>query len=94
MVYELSNDLDLGESEAIALAIERNADYLMIDEYLGRKIAHGLQIKVIGVLGILISAKEKGILAEVKPHIENLQRIGFWLNPNLVNTVLEKTGER
>lgn len=93
MVLRLLNDLDLGESEAIALAIEQNAEYLIIDEYLGREIAQKFNIKVIGVLGVLLSAKEKGLLTEVKPHIDKLQQIGFWLNQNLLKLVLTKAGE-
>lgn len=93
MVLKLLDDLDLGEAEAIALAIEQNARYLLIDEYLGREIAQKLKIKVIGVLGVLLSAKEKGITTEVKSHIDKLQQIGFWLNSNLLKLVLTKAGE-
>ena len=93
LVLRLLNDLDLGESEAIALAIEQNAKYLIIDEYLGREIARKLNLKVIGVVGVLLSAKEKGLLTEVKSHIDKLQQIGFWLNRNLLKLILTKAGE-
>lgn len=93
MVLELLDDLDLGESEAITLAVEQEADYLVIDEYLGRKKAKELKLKIIGVLGVLILAKEKGLIGLVKPLVEKLQDIGFRLNPNLINTVLDQAGE-
>lgn len=93
MVLQLLDDLDLGESEAIVLAIEQKADYLMIDEYLGRKVARELNVKVIGVLGILILAKDKGLIRQVKPLIEKLQAIGFRLSKNLVESVLNQAGE-
>ena len=88
LVLRLLNDLDLGESEAIALAIEQNAKYLIIDEYLGREIAQKLNLKVIGVAGVLLSAKEKGLLTAVKSPIDKLQQIGFWLNRDLLKLIL------
>jgi len=93
LVLRLLNDLDLGESEAIALAIEQNAKYLIIDEYLGREIAQKLNLKVIGVAGVLLSAKEKGLLTAVKSPIDKLQQIGFWLNRDLLKLILTKAGE-
>lgn len=93
MVLQLLDDLDLGESEAIVLAIEQNADYLMIDEYLGRKMARELKIKVVGVLGVLVLAKEKGLIGQVRPLIEKLQEIGFRLSKNLIESVLAQAKE-
>ncbi len=51
-------DLDSGEAEAIALAVELKADYLLIDETKGRQIAASYGIKVTGIIGVLIKAKE------------------------------------
>jgi hypothetical protein len=63
-------------------------DYLIIDEKVGRKLAESYGIKIIGILGILVQAKKKGVINQVKPYIDNLQRIGFWINPKLVKRVL------
>ena len=54
MVAELTKQLDLGESESIALALETKAEYLLIDESQGRQVAENLGIRIIGVLGVLI----------------------------------------
>ena len=65
----LMTDLDSGEAEAIALAIELKADYLLMDETKGRQIAGSYGIKVTGIIGVLIKAKEEGLIAEVKPYL-------------------------
>lgn len=93
LIIKLLEDLDLGESESIALALEYDAQYLIIDEYQGRLIADQYGIKIIGILGILIQAKQKGLLQNVKEPIEQLRSIGFRLNQQLVSNVLKKLDE-
>jgi uncharacterized protein len=93
-VHELENDLDKGESESIALAIELNADFLIIDELKGRKIAENLGIKIVGLLGSLLKAKEKGYLQTIAPILEKLStQAGFHINPQLKAHVLKLANE-
>ena len=87
-------ELDLGESEAIVLAIELKADYLIIDEYKGRAIADKKGVKIVGLLGVLIAAKRIGHLQAVKPLIEKIQINGFRLNRSLIDKVLNALGEK
>ena len=71
-------ELDLGEIEEIILAMERKADLLLLDERRGRKVASRLGLKFIGLLGVLVEAKRKGLIAEVKPILDSLiVRAGF-----------------
>ncbi|MGO9270599.1 MAG: DUF3368 domain-containing protein [Terriglobia bacterium] len=53
---ELARRLDQGEAEAIQLAIDLRADFLLIDELRGRNIATERGLVVIGVLGILLES--------------------------------------
>lgn len=89
LVQILTNQLDKGESSAIALALELNADWLIIDEQLGRQIAIEHKLKITGILGILIEAKRQGFIPLVKPILDDLINIAkFWVNPSLYNRVL------
>lgn len=94
LVNTLSQELDHGEAEAIALALELNADRLLIDERLGRNAAIGLGLKVTGVLGILIAAKRSNLIQEVKPLLDTLiKRVGFWIDEQLYTEILQAVDE-
>jgi uncharacterized protein len=93
-VATLKRDLDPGESEAIALALEVGADLLLIDEYDGRAIAKGLGLGIKGVLGLLVDAKTAGLLVSVRPAIDRLQvEIDFHVAPHIRRQILEQAGE-
>ena len=87
------NKLDKGESEAIVLAIEVDARYLLIDERRGRKMASRYGLKIVGVLGILALAKREGILPEVRGTLDDLVAAGFRISDSLYRVVLEEAGE-
>jgi len=93
MILNLLEDLDLGEAESITLAYEDKADYLLMDEYKGREIASIYGLKVVGILGILIKAKQMGEIRSVKSKINDLIDIGFRLNRELIKKVLKDIGE-
>ncbi len=87
-------ELDQGEAEAIALALELPAKRLLIDERLGRREATRLGIPITGVLGILIAAKTEGLLPLVKPVMDDLIiRAGFWVSEQLYAEILQVAGE-
>jgi uncharacterized protein len=86
--------LNLGEAEAIALAIEVNATRLLIDERLGRQAAAQRGLRITGVFGILLAAKQEGLLAAVKPVMDNLISIAnFRVSSRLYSDILTAANE-
>lgn len=91
----LQMELDIGEAEAIILAIELKADLLLIDERKGKLVADKFLIENIGVLGVLIEAKYKKVIPAVKPLLDDLiLKAGFWLDKITYDFVLKKAEEK
>jgi uncharacterized protein len=78
VVTALQNELDVGEAEAIALALELRADLLLLDERRGRSVASRFGVRCIGLLGVLIEAKRRGCIPAVKPLIDDLMVRAEW----------------
>jgi uncharacterized protein len=85
--------LDKGEAETLALAIEQNAELIIADEHLARRHARRLELPLTGTMGILLLAKERGLITLLRPQIEGLLSTGIWLHPDLVRAVLAQGGE-
>ncbi len=84
----LELQLDRGESEVIALAIEKEIQKVIIDDKQARQIADRMGLKVIGVIGVLILAKEKNIITEIKPLILKMkEKIDFRIDTKLLNKI-------
>lgn len=82
-----------GEVEVMILAQEISSDLCIIDDFLARKYAKHLGLNVTGTLGVLIKAKEKGVLKEIKPLINNLINNGIYIDNNLYETVIKLAKE-
>lgn len=94
LVTALQRDLDLGEAETIALALEVEAGLVLLDEWEGRRAAKRLGLRVIGVVGLLLEAKECGAVLAVRPHLDALrQTAGFYLGDSLWDHALSLAGE-
>jgi predicted nucleic acid-binding protein len=86
-------DLAPGEAEVIALAQERRADLVVIDERLARRHAERLGMRLTGTLGILLRAKQLGMVKAVAPLIDQLRQGGIHLGDDVVSEVLRLAGE-
>ncbi|MBE0411514.1 MAG: DUF3368 domain-containing protein [Anaerolineales bacterium] len=94
LVHSLRQELDAGEAEAIALAVEINADWLLMDERLGRQTARHFNLRYIGLIGVLQLAKQSGEIAALRPLLEQLRDVsGFRISLSLYEQVLRNMGE-
>lgn len=89
LIDQFRKKLDRGEAEAIALAIEMQANYLLIDEKEGRKIAREHQLDIVGTLGILINGKKSGLIESMVEKMDDLRKIGFWISDSLYQEIIE-----
>ena len=94
LVQALEQELDAGEAEAIALALELQAELLLMDERLGREVARHLGLRYIGLIGVLLEAKRTGLISALKPHLDALRdTAGFRVSEALYKRVLQDEGE-
>ena len=85
--------LDQGEAEVITLALEQNADLVLIDELTGRKVAQSLRLQVVGSVGILIRAKQIGLIPAVRPILEEMIQRSIRYSQRFVDSILREVGE-
>lgn len=82
----LAAELDVGETAVIATAHLRGLRNLIIDERKGRRIAgvaYGFRVK--GTAGILPAAKQRGLIAEIRPLLEAMRSAGYYLSTGLID---------
>lgn len=86
---DLLTELDMGEAESIALAVQLEADYLLIDEKKGRKAALKNKLQIIGTLGIMIEARKLGYITSIQQKMDDLRGVGFWISEQLYHHVIK-----
>ncbi len=85
LVQILRRELDKGESEAIVLALQAQAEKILLDEREARKIAKSLGLKVTGLIGIMLHAQDRGDLPSVSETVKELcEKAGFRIAPQLL----------
>lgn len=84
---------DAGETEAMLLYKEIAADFLLIDDKRGRKVAKINHIKTVGSLGVLLQAKRAGLIPRVATLIEQIAASPVFMGERLIQTVLELAAE-
>lgn len=94
-LFKRGTGLDLGESEAIILSDSIHADFLLMDEVKGRKIAIQMGIRIMGTVGILLLAYEEGILSEkdIKSVVHLLRNANRHISDKLFRQLLDKISQ-
>ena len=92
LVVALKMMLDDGEAEAIALAQEQKCR-IILDDRQARSVGGNMGLRVIGTVGILLLAKQRGILPTVKPVLQNLDDTGFYISAALKEEALRLAEE-
>jgi predicted nucleic acid-binding protein len=94
LVRALRQDLDKGEAEAVALTVETEDVLLLMDERLGRETADHFDLACVGLIGVLIEAKENEHVDALRPYLQALRsEAGFWISDQLYRRVLRDEGE-
>jgi len=87
-------ELDAGEAAAIALFLKQKAGALLIDETIGRNVAEKLGIRTMGIIRILLEARNRKLISNIKILLDRLEReANFWISRELRLQVLQLTGE-
>jgi predicted nucleic acid-binding protein len=86
--------LGAGESAVLAVALEQPDSEVILDDLAARKSARALGLRLQGTLGLVLVAKQVGMIAEVRPVLEQLRALGMYLSDHLVAQILAQAGER
>jgi len=89
----LRADLDAGEAEALVLAEEVSADWILLDETKARLAANLLGFRYMGTIGLLLLAKRLGELEVVRPFLDELNEKNFYISERVYQLTVRKAGE-
>lgn len=93
LATQLNQKLGRGESEVIALSIQLSADEVIMDDAQAREEAKSRNLDVVGVVGLLLRAKQHGLIPQVKPLLDRLRISGFRIGEQLYLDALTLAGE-
>ena len=88
-----SPGLSGADASVIALAVAQKADLVLVDERALRRSLRAQGFRVVGVGGLLLRAKEKGLISNVREPLERARQEGLRLHPALVEKILREAGE-
>lgn len=86
-------NLDDGETSVLSYALE-NPDYrAVVDDAEARRCARTLGIRTLGTGGVLVLAKQRGLIASVAESLNRLRQAGLWLSDDVARPILKRAGE-
>ena len=89
----LAWDAGPGETEVLAYARAYPAVRAVVDDDYARRCAQSLGIQTLGTCGVIVLAKRRGVIPEIKPSLDALRSAGLWLSDGLIGAVLNEAGE-
>lgn len=93
-IQSSQENIDVGEAEAIVLALELKANLLLMDERCGRAVATSCGLNVTGLLGVLLQAKRNSLIPAVKPVMDQLiEQVDFRVSSQLYAAILQSADE-
>ncbi len=94
LISVLQQDLDNGEAEAIALFCEQPLEVLLLDGKKARQVARRMALPILGTLGLLIWAKQQGVITNLQEQLDALRTVGkFRLSQQVYQEALRQVGE-
>jgi Predicted nucleic acid-binding protein, contains PIN domain len=92
-LHSLPEELGKGERAAIALAIERDADLVVLDDQEGRRVAKGKGLSVTGTIGVLVEARASGHVDSLRQELDRVVEAGLWISESFYERLLQEFGE-
>ncbi len=89
----LEMQIDKGEANAIALALETADNIVILDDWKARKVAERLGLSVTGTLGVIIKAKNSGMISSIKPYLDKIRETNFRISEELEQIALKEANE-
>jgi predicted nucleic acid-binding protein len=89
----LELEVDAGEASAIALYFESENPLIILDDFKARKLATKLQLKFTGTFGVLLKAKQVGLISAIKPVLELIQQTNFRFTETIFKAILKEANE-
>lgn len=90
----LEMQIDKGEASAIALALETADNIVILDDWKARKLAERLGLSVTGTLGVIIRAKNTGLIQSIKQYLEKIRETNFRISEELEQIALKEANEK
>ena len=90
----LEMQVDKGEASTIALALETSENIIILDDWKARKLADRLGLSVTGTLGVIIKAKNNGIIQSIKPYLDKIRETNFRFSEELEQIALKEANEK
>ena len=90
---QFPSGLGKGEIQVISSGFNMPDEVLILDDRLARQFATKSGLKVTGTVGILLSAKQRGMITSIKPSLDHLTGLGFRISPDIYHKGLNLAGE-